>query len=371
MESTSHVKIKLILICVLLISGIIVYWYFRNDIYLFYILQVTNPSPVEANSLLTIFLKNHYSDLVWCISIVLFASVLFELKVPVFYPTLLLFLPILSEALQTTSLIGGIFDWYDILIYLVVLSIFIYKRKSSMKKIRKHLYGLAGLFVFTFTIMACFFPEYEPPPPINYTTGVFTIPKKADDVFTKKELKKLIKSKRNLSMVLRVPISGDKVTQEQRQKNSVLYNLIEKEFAKAGFVVRDRALFAKVLEQETLDYTKIGMITETDFILELLSYSTNQPYLVNNYVDESGVSRISSRDISFKGALVEFKLISVKRNDMVGAYTFYYTPCTNGCTHKFSESPRAKRTWKVNREVPKDFFVDSAKKLINELIGSR
>jgi len=67
---------------------------------------------------------------------------------------------------------------------------------------------------------------------------------------------------------------------------------------------------------------------------------------------------------------VEFKLVSVKENDLVGSYTFNYTPCTEGCPHRFSTSSRARRTWKVKDDVPKDFFVNSSKRLIEELSGN-
>lgn|GEM_PF-1409749 len=362
---------KLSLAVLLLLSGLLVYWLYRTDISLFQYLNLTKLSPVEVNGWLDLFLKNYFSDLVWCIALVIIASILMDLRTPAIYPLALLSIPVVSELLQATKLLDGVFDWVDVLIYISVIFFFLIKRESSMKTMKKHLIGLVSVTVFTFSIMACFFPDYEPPPPIKYTDGVFTIPQKADEIFTKKELKTLIKSNKKLSMVLRVPLSGDKVTQEERQKNSVLYNIIEKEFAKAGFVVRDRALFAKVLDQETLDYSKIGMITETDFILELLSYTTNQPYLIKQYVDETGALKTSTRDITFKGAMVEFKLISVKKNDMVGSYTFYYTPCTEGCSHRFSESTRAKRTWSVKQEIPKNFFEESAKKLISELVGGR
>ncbi|TQV81064.1 hypothetical protein [Aliikangiella coralliicola] len=351
----------------LLLAGAIVYWLFRTNIYLLYLFPIQNSTPLSADNIYLYFLKNYFSDLVWCIALTQVALKLIEAGVPKFYSILLLSMPISSEILQATGLISGTFDWLDLLIYLAVFIYFFSKRYFSMKNFYKHIVGTISVLIFSLTIMACLFPDPPPRKPVVYTTGVFTIQQKKDEIFTKPQLSNILKSSKNLSMVLRVPNPGDKVTEEQKQANSVLYNLIEKEFAKAGFIVRDRLLFAKVLEQETKDYSKIGLITETDLILELLTYTTKQPYKITTFSDSQGSSQTAAREITFNGAMVEFKLISVKQNDMVGSYTFYYTPCTQGCTHRFSDSYSARRTWKVEKDIPKDFFVNSSRKLIKEL----
>ena len=58
-------------------------------------------------------------------------------------------------------------------------------------------------------------------------------------------------------------------------------------------------------------------------------------------------------------------MISVTENDLVGAYTFYYTPCTYACTHRFSMDVRSTLT--VEKLIPEDFFKNAAKQLIAEL----
>ncbi len=230
-----------------------------------------------------------------------------------------------------------------------------------MNSFWSHVSGIGVICVLAAGVIASGSP---PKKTYVYETGSFSFPQRDEEVFTKPALGRILKASKNVSIVLRVPAPGRSVTAERRRQNNEVYNTIEKEFAKAGFVVRDRALFAKVLDQEVPDYTKIKQITETDFILELLSFKT-VPYVTNRYVDSSGISKVSKRRVQFTGSTVEFRLISVKENDLVGSYTFNYTPCTTPCSHRFTQGRRG--TLKIASGVPRDFFKTSAQRLIAEL----
>ena len=288
-----------------------------------------------------------------------------EYRVPAAYSIILLMLPFLGELLQATRFIPGTFDYFDILIYTIIYIISFRREIVQMKRSMKHLTGVTAVALLSVCIIA------STGDPVKYTKGTFYIPQKQAEIFSKPILSKVMKSSRNLSIVLRVPVSRGKVTEEQAQKDSLLYGVIEKEFAKAGYIVRDRALFAKVLEQETQDYSKIGKITETDFILEVLHYGST-PYEIKTYKDENGVTHTNPKPVTFTGVTLDFKLISVKENDMVGAYTFYYTPCTDGCTGEFSEYGYKKLgSFDEKNYIPLDFYKSSAQRLIAELAKYR
>jgi hypothetical protein len=237
---------------------------------------------------------------------------------------------------------------------------------------RKSTQHLSGLLVITLFALAVIGTGKKPPvtvaTPPTMKTGTFTLKPLADEIFTKQTIARMLQANAHPSIVLRVPTPGAKVTEEEKQYNVSIYNTIEKEFAKAGYVVRDRALFAKVLEQEVLDYSKIGSVTETDLILELISFM-RPDYTTREYVDELGVRSTAPRDIVFSGVQLEFKLISVKENDMVGAYTFHYAPCVPGCKQTFNADQ--KELLKVPSEVPMDFFREAAARLILELAPGR
>lgn len=115
---------------------------------------------------------------------------------------------------------------------------------------------------------------------------------------------------------------------------TALYNAIEKQLFKEGFSVRDRALFNQVLPGES--YSKIGNQTDTDLILELITIERPVGYNTNVcYVQEGDSERPVKMQQDYRalgGASVEFKLIQVKTNQVIGNYTIHYTPCIdNSC----------------------------------------
>jgi len=304
--------------------------------------------------------RNYFADAVWCLALAQVVTVLRRCQVPGVYRKVLTALPFFSEAMQSFGAIPGVFDWIDLTIYAFIMFPTISKEFKTVNNMEKNITGSIAIAVFALAILA----SANGGPKPEYVTGTFTLQDRENDIFTKTSLIESLQLSSSPSIVLRVPNPGDKVTEEQKQKNSVLYNLIEKEFAKAGFIVRDRQLFAKVLEQETSDYSKIGVITETDFILELLTYDLRVKTEASQYVDESGQPNEAPYPISFNSAMAEFKLISVKKNDMVGSYTFYYTPCTAGCKERFDVNSRS---WSANNSVPTDFFKDASRQLVEEM----
>ncbi|QJD78883.1 hypothetical protein [Spirosoma rhododendri] len=112
-----------------------------------------------------------------------------------------------------------------------------------------------------------------------------------------------------------------------------LYNAIEKQLFREGFSVRDRALFNEVLEaNQRPDYSKISSLTNTDLILELVRLDDAIGYTTNVcYTQPDDQQRIINEYRDMRGASVEFKLIHVKSNEIVGSYKLHYTPCLNGC----------------------------------------
>lgn len=92
------------------------------------------------------------------------------------------------------------------------------------------------------------------------------------------------------------------------------------------------------------------------------------PFRTSQYVDEDGADAEAPYKLSFYGAIAEFKLVSLKKNDLVGSYTFYWVPCTEGCKEKFDIKARS---WRVRNPIPTDFFKESTRKLAEELRAAR
>ena len=293
-------------------AGLLVYWAFRPEIYLFQLLQFDNPISLSSDgNPLFIFLANHSADLLWCVALLQIARLLRDHDIPHFYVVALLSLPFASELLQAAPLVPGTFDWIDLAIYLAVYSIHFHREIIEMNNTIKHVLGVIALTTFVGGIVGSTdtAPRKESTPkpvkPIEYTTGTFTLTAKENEYFTKKSLGRILKASKTPSIVLRVPVTGRNVTGQVKQKNNELYTIIEKEFAKAGYAVRDRNLFEQILENEQKTYSEIGKSTNTDLILELLSFN-ELPYRVRQYRDEAGELKNADKDITFTGSRIEF-----------------------------------------------------------------
>ena len=344
--------------------GLAVYWEVRSDIVLFDLLGIENHDPRVLTGPIHIFFKNHLADVFWCAAAYSIAGALRERKSPFPYSQFLLVLPLASEAGQAFGLVPGTFDWIDVAIYAVLLGVFLFVRRLQMKRLYEHLIGGFAVGVFALALVASSSPPPRPPP--VYQSGTFTLSPRPDEIFAKPALAKILAVDKALAVVLRVPVSGEKVTADQQQVNGLLYNTIEKELAKSGYQVRDRALFSKVIDQGQLDYTKIGQLTDTDLIIELVRYQS-EPYSATEYKDSSGVTKPAKPAIKFAGTAIEFKVVSVRENDFVGSYVFRTVPCTDGCTHKFSSTESSTWVFPAGTTADEAVFRDFATRLVRQL----
>lgn len=169
------------------------------------------------------------------------------------------------------------------------------------------------------------------------TSRVITYPKKADEVFANNNLKTFFRNNPSPTFVLRVPNSNDKATSNTAtsNNNNIFYNAIEKELLKHGFSVRDRGLFNEIINKSgSADYSKIQDLTNTDLILEVVNIDPAVIYTTNKVTKTTGkkqVTEVGNIDYKRNGASIEFKLITVKNNEIAGVYKYNYQPCPNGC----------------------------------------
>jgi hypothetical protein len=214
--------IKFCSIIALLLSGVTAYWFFRPEIYLFNRLSLRNSDVLTVDhNIFLLFLKHHFADGVWCLAVLLSIDLLRVKGAPPIYSRVLFALPFMSEALQYIGLIPGTFDWVDLGLYVGIYFLYANKEVLFMKKSMRHLFGIFALAVFSIAILA------SGPPPIVYESASVTFKQKPDDIFTKPSLKNILNTSERRAIVLRVPASGEKVTQEEKQVSSTLYATIE------------------------------------------------------------------------------------------------------------------------------------------------
>ena len=172
-------------------------------------------------------------------------------------------------------------------------------------------------------------------------TVTITFPEVKDEVFATPLLKEFLKENPRPAILMRVPglgngISNTDVTSDlynlSNDDKARLYNSIEKNLLINGYIVRDRAIFDKVVTQtQEIDYSKINSLTNTDLVLEVTNISYQEYH--TNQVEKDGDQKTYNCNFKgFWGWKVDIRIVKVKENQVVGLNSFYYVPCTSGCT---------------------------------------
>jgi hypothetical protein len=196
---------------------------------------------------------------------------------------------------------------------------------------------------------------------------------KAPELYSKKSLAQILKNAPSPKIVLRVPVSNTnsadgRQTAEsplrivtagsQGESEAIIYNAIEKQLFRSGFTVRDRALFNEVLRKSgNIDYTTVNGLTDTDLILELVRLDTQVPYVTNKYYQQNKKKEVErtlndpNSKLTLYGGLVEFKVIHVRTNELLGTYLFNYTPCLEGCPYELQSDGKLVKVGSTEKAI--------------------
>lgn len=215
------------------------------------------------------------------------------------------------------------------------------------------------------------------------STKIIEFSEKPDDIHTTESLRKFLNINKNPKVVLRVSNSVLQETKNLRDEDSYdyLYNIIENQLLKSGFQVRDRQLFEQITGNDlnTLDYENIKTKSDTELIIEISRFEPDVLYKTNVYTNKKGKSKVEEHGNYEKyGAIVEFKIVLITKNEFAGSYSFNYTPCTSGCVIEQSISDRNKQLKKMRkkgvepyrgteRDELEEFMIDASNKLVIEM----
>lgn len=121
-----HKKLAaLALLCLLL--GAFNYYLFQPGIYLFKFLPF-HPERTYyiTDTFIRHFMTGYFSDICWCCSLYLVMVLLTELEyLHVSGKIIILSLPFIVEIAQYFHIIPGVFDWFDLLTYGIILIVFL------------------------------------------------------------------------------------------------------------------------------------------------------------------------------------------------------------------------------------------------------
>ena len=200
---------------------------------------------------------------------------------------------------------------------------------------------------------------------------------KNDEITTTPSLKEYLSTNPNPKIVLRTNarLISDNVT--EKEQNNYLFNAIESELLKSGFVVRDRQLFDKILtnSDNNNNYENLQQKSDTDLIIELTNLDRSIVYQTNKYYDDNGREKTSSMLArkNYYGATIEFKVIMINTNEFAGIYKFNYVPCVIGCNYGPTKRPTKRELDEVKIQsyeaVEEDKLIEFVRNATRQLIS--
>lgn len=200
---------------------------------------------------------------------------------------------------------------------------------------------------------------------------------KNDEITTTPSLKEYLSTNPNPKIVLRTSarVSSDNVT--EKEQNNYLYNAIESELLKSGFVVRDRQLFDKIVtnSDNNNNYENLKQKSDTDLIIELTNLDRSIAYQTNKYYDNNGREKTSTMlaTKNYYGATIEFKIIMINTNEFAGIYKFNYVPCVNGCNYGPTKRPTKRELNELKTQtyeaVEEDKLIEFVRNATRQLIA--
>jgi len=221
-------------------------------------------------------------------------------------------------------------------------------------------------------------------------------PKIDDKIITSPELHSLLIAQPKLSVVLRVPNSSNRLTEEDRG-NNYIYDVIQDALLSSGFNVKDRASVEKILSNtdNLSDYKQMGEKAGVDLFIEINSLELNIDNYQQGYATKSTkstmptlrtviipVSTTSSTDLDMyafntRFARMKITLIIAKTGDIAGIFTLHKQTCLNGAPiemdqskgnlmyRKFGDSGWAYQLlWSLTKEETADYFANELIKIL-------
>jgi hypothetical protein len=214
------------------------------------------------------------------------------------------------------------------------------------------------------------------------STKTLKFTKKPDDIAKTPALKEFLAENKTPKVVLRVSDDTYLVTEDENV--DYLYNAIENQLLKSGFIVRDRQLFNQIIgnEENNIDYQKLKEKSDTELIIELIKINPSILYETNKYYDKNNNEKVEKGAKRKRyGASIEFKIVMINTNEFAGVYKFNYTPCVEGCviSKSFKDlKKQAKETKQkrkdgergyegVEKDVLEEFVKNATKQLVEEM----
>ena len=158
-------------------------------------------------------------------------------------------------------------------------------------------------------------------------TGTIRFERKPNEMISSQKFKDYFKEHPHPSILLKVPHLADSIKDDF--DNNPLYHSIEKELLNNGMVLKDRSIYEDmVYHSRAVDIKELKNELGVDLILEVIEIKRDIVYSSHTIYDQYGYKRnFNDYSVVRYGASITFKIIFLEDFEMVGSYTFNYTPC--------------------------------------------
>lgn len=210
--------------------------------------------------------------------------------------------------------------------------------------------------------------------------GVVKFTATEDNSYLKKDFKSGLNNNQPLSVLLRVPGTPNRTSEQGSISFDRFYNAIERELIENGFIVRDRQIFNELVANRSQSVADLAAGTETDLIIEITDIDLSVKYKTDNFIKKKTNKKVFLKhgNISMNGIRTKFKIYSIQKNELVGALEFNYAPCADGCfgkidkyggffTYKNGNYIRVKNYQIVESSSAEELAKGMSKELINKL----
>lgn len=193
-----------------------------------------------------------------------------------------------------------------------------------------------------------------------------------NDLYSNNNLIEFIKLNNAPKIVLRAADFDDIYrTDLSRKKNlNYLFGIMESELMRQGFNIKDRNTFDEIISKTNSVELLKKELSDADMILEVVNLEDKILYTTNK-VTLLGKTKLKeerqSRQYQSIGAIVEYRLILIKTNEIAGSYRFYYQPCPHGCPVDDFKLTNKDKNIQMNKTAPEDAVKQFISTSIKEL----
>lgn len=207
--------------------------------------------------------------------------------------------------------------------------------------------------------------------------GIFTSKKNNNDIRASTAMKGFVRGNPNATVIVSELVNRYTRGYEDLELMSEIYEIMENELSAAGFQVKDRTAYNKVL-MKSKNYEQIEELEGIDIVIQLTDLTVDASYLIDRYQKDRTAEMVKLKNGKLKvsGASMSFGAVMVKNSKgMNNRLQYHYAPCLEGCEFymgpneyiyrgKNNSNAEVNVNGVIQREILLHFIEESTRKMI-------